>query len=405
MRDAHVPVCDEDKEAPPTMSSEDSKVKRTGRALTALVAAMAALVALAAPASAASGKGEAVIILADHAKGRTLSGQGVKLLAGAPATKADRSLTLPVSAVDPDANAAASADGSLSFKHGKKSVELSGLRFNLSAGTLRGILGGSEVNVFQVAGAAGANAASGAVSLNEGRLRLTADAAKALRQKLGLERALRRDGVGMAWLAAKANPAHAAAQAVASGVTEWGVLASWRAYVLGQQGPPMSKGTIAVEDGATANGNLSEASAFFAFPASGGSYEKGLYGAADKLTLKTQGTVKFAKPFHCIVEIKLAGLELVLDDADSALVVGDYGYDIDEFNGMGCNDKPAVLAPGTKFATLDSSAVSPTYSADGKTVTWSAIPAALTAAAAVPFAPTYKAGQPLDPITITVALG
>lgn len=400
-----MPVCDEDKEAPLKMSSEDSKFKRTGTALTALIAAMVALAALAAPASAASGKGEAVIILADHAKGRTLSGQGVKLLAGAPATKTDHNLSLPVSAVDPGANASASTDGALSFKRGKKSVELSGLRFNLSAGTLHGVLGGSEVDVFKVAGAAAANAAGGAVSLNDGKLYLTADAAKALRQKLGLERALRRDGVGMAWLAAKANPALAAARAVTSGVTEWGVLASWRAYVLGQQGPPMSKGTIAVEDGASANGNLAEASAFFAFPASGGSYEKGLYGAADKLTLTTQGAVKFAKPFHCIIEIKLASLELVLDGANSALVVGDYGYDIDEFNGMGCNDKPAVLAPGTKFATLDLSAVSPAYSADGKTVTWSAIPAALTAAGAVPFAPTYKAGQPLDLITITVGLG
>jgi Htaa len=387
------------------MSSDDSKVKRTGRALTALVAAMAALAVLAAPASAASGKGEAVIVLADHAQGRTLSGQGVKVLAGAPATKVDRNLTLPISAVDPGANATASADGSLSFKRGKESVELSGLRFNLGAGTLRGALGGSEIDVFKVAGTPGANAASGAVSLNEGKLRLTADAAKALQRKLGLERALRRDGVGMAWLAAKANPAHAAAQAVVSGAAEWGVLTSWRAYVLGQQGPSMSKGTIAVEDGATANGNLAEAGSFFAFPASGGSYEKGLYGAADKLTLKTRGTVKFAKPFHCIVEIKLASLELVLDGANSALVVGDYGYDIDEFNGMGCNDKPAVLAPGTKFATLDPSAVSPTYSAAGKTVTWSAIPAALTAAGAVPFAPTYEAGQPLDPITVTVGLG
>ena len=34
----------------------------------------------------------------------------------------------------------------------------------------------------------------------DGKLRLTADAASVLKQKLGLERALRHDGVGMVWL-------------------------------------------------------------------------------------------------------------------------------------------------------------------------------------------------------------
>jgi hypothetical protein len=386
------------------MRFEDLISSQGRRALIALASLALAAVALAAPANAAKAAGKAALLLAEHEQGRTLSGQGVKILAGAPATRAGRALDLPIGEVkfvEPGAIASATGEGSLQFKKGKRAVTLSEISFNVSAGTLSGKLGDTAIDVFKVSGPASAGSSSGSVGVNGAKLTLTADAAKALKQKLDLERALRRDGVGMAWLSAKANPAYASPKAIDSGSANWGVLASWRSYVLGQQGPPMSKGTITVEGGATANGNLSEAGAYFGFPATSGTYTKGLYGAADKLVLKTQGSVTFAKPFHCIIEIKMAEMEVVIDGANSAIVLGDYGYDIDEFNGMGCNDKPAVLAPGTKFATLDLSGASPAYSSNG--VTWTAIPATLTAAGAVPFAPTYKAGQALDPITVAIA--
>lgn len=386
------------------MSSNQSSNGRAGRVLIALVAMIATAGVMAVPAAAA-GQGTAALILAQHDKGRTLSGQGVKILPGLPASQDARTLTLPISNVGPTADASATADGSLSFKRSKRSISLSGIRFNLAAATLSGKLGDEEIAVFRLDGPATADASSGKVALDGNKLRLTAEAATALKQKLGLKRALRRDGIGMAWLAAKANPTHTAAKAISSGSAEWGFLTSWRTYVLGQQGPPMSIGSITVEGGATANGNLTDAGAFFGFPATSGSYEKGLYGAADELVLKTQGSVKFAKPFHCIVEIKLADLEVTIDGAGSSIVVGAYSYDIDKFNGMGCDDQPAVLAPGTKLATLDASGVAPTYSADGKTVTWTAIPATLTAAGSAPFSPTYKEGQPLDPITVTANVG
>lgn len=386
------------------MASKDFRQGRLGRALAALTALVATAI-LAAPAQAVTGKGSAELVLAQHEKGRTLSGQGVNVLPGAPSTKAKNIVSLPISNVDPNAPAAATAEGSLSFKRGKRAVSLTGIRLHLSAGTISGVLGGEQIDVFKFAGGATANASSGAVGLVDGKLRLTQDAAKALQEELDLARALRHDGVGMAWLAAQANPTHEAAKAVTSGVADWGVLASWRSYVLGVQGPPMSKGSISVEGGATANGNLAEAGAFFGFPATGGSFEKGLYGATDKLALNTTGSVKFAKPFHCIIEIKLTDLAVTIDGANSSIVVGDYGYDIDKVVGKACEDQPPVLAPGTKLATLDATGVTPTYSADGKTVTWSAIPGTLTAAGAVPFSPQYKEGQALDPITITVGIG
>ena len=291
------------------MNSNQSSNGRAGRALAALIALAATATALAAPAGAATGQGTAAIVFAEHGKGRTLSGQGVKVLAGLPATKDGRTLSLPISAVDPGASASATGEGSLSFKRGKRSVSLTGLRFNLTAGTLSGKLGEEEVDVFELGAMAAVNPSSGSASLDGGKLRLTADAASELKQKLGLVRALRRDGVGMAWLAAKANPAHEAAKPIVSGSAGWGVLASWRKYVLGNFGPG-SVGTITTAGGATASGTLSEAGAFFGFPATGGSYEKGLYGAADKLVLHTQGSVTFAKPGHCIVEVKLGDLEL-----------------------------------------------------------------------------------------------
>ncbi len=386
------------------MSSNRFKKTRAGWAAIALGTIAAMTGALAAPASAASGQGTAAIVLAEHGNGRTLSGQGVKVLAGAPATKDDRTLELPISSVDPGANAAALSDGWLRFKRGKRGVNLTALRFDLAGGTLSGRLGEQQLDVLRLGAAATANASSGGVTLEGGKLRLTAEAATALKQKLGLPRAPRRDGVGMVWLRAQANPTHEAAKAVVSGGAEWGVLASWRAYVLGQQGPPMSKGSITVEGGTTANGTLSAASGFFGFPATSGSYEKGLYGASDKLVLNTQGSVRFAKPFHCIVEVSVADLELRLDGANSSISL-DADYDVDKPEGMACGPLPPVATDDVAFATLDLSGVAPTYSADGKTVTWTAIPATLTAAGAAAFGTGHKAGLALDPVTISVGIG
>jgi hypothetical protein len=389
------------------MASNDFKQGRLGRVLVAL-AALAGTAILAAPAPAVSGQGTAEIVLAQHAKGRTLSGQGINVLAGAPATKAERTLSLPISNVDPNANASATSEGWLNFKRGKRAVSLTGIRFHLSAGTLSGNLGGEQLDVFKVAGPATANASSGAVGLVAGKLRLTADAASALREELDLAHALRRDGVGMAWLAAQANPTHEAAKVVtsgAAGVADWGMLASFRNYVLSQFGPPSSIGTITVEGGATANGNLKETSSFFGFPSASGTYEKGLYGASDRLSLDTQGAVVFAKPGHCIVEVKLSGLEVELNGASSRIVL-DSNYDVDTPEGKTCLPQPPVSHTDVDFATLDLSAVAPTYANDGKTVTWSAIPATLTAAGSTAFlAKKYPEGQALDPVTITMGIG
>ncbi len=382
------------------MSSNESRRGRLAAVLLGIIATVAMIAA--APAGAVSGQGSAVVSLAQHAKGRTLSGQGVKVLAEAPATQEGRKLTLPISAVDPGAKPSTAADGKFRFKRGSRSVGLSGLRFDLATGTLDGKLGPREVQVFKLGATPSVNGNAGSVGLSEGTLRLTAEAADLLEEKLGLERALVRRGVGMIWLAARANPTRET-KAVASGALDWGFLTSWREYVYKELGPK-TVGSITTEGGATTNGNPAQPGSFFAFPASDGSLEQGLYGASSQLALSTQGSVKFAKPGHCIIEIKLSNIAVRLDGAESSLVA-DLGYDIDKFNGMGCTDMPPVSSPGTTIATLDAGGIEPSYSADGKTATWANIPATLTAAAATPFAPQYKAGQALDPVTITVGLG
>ncbi len=368
--------------------------------LLALGATVALTAALAAPAGAASGQGQAVIVAASHSKGRTLSGQGVKLIAGAGTTGQANKLTLPIAELNPGAQPSAHTGASLTFKKGKEAIALTGIHFNLTTGTLAGKLGEAEIPVFWLGAAPQVNSTSGAIALGEGKLRLTAEAATALRDELGLERALVRKGVGMIWLAAQAFPTHAPAQALASGALDWGFLTSWREYIYKELGPG-SVGSIVTDGGATTTGNPAKAGSFFSFPSAGGTFQKGLYGASDLLALKTQGSVKFAKPGHCIVEIKFSNVAVTLGTNSS--IVANLTYDIDKFNGMGCEDRPPVALPNTTIATLGT--VAPTYSANGKTVTWTGLPATLTAVAATPFAPSYKAGQVLDPASVTVGLG
>lgn len=382
--------------------------------------AVAALAALAMSAVAASGagaagaEGSAALALANHSKGRTLSGQGVKLQAGAPASLAANQLTLPVTALELGAKPAAGLNGGFAFSKGGRTVAVTGIRIDVASGSLVGRVEGSEMPIFRLGAAVSVDVPAGSFSLREGKLRLTPAAAKLLRRKLALKRALVHKGVGMIWVLAQAErpatagraerkPAEPTGKAVAvtAGSLAWGVLASWRSYVYANMGPG-SVGTITLGEGATASGPLQEASSFVELPATGGSYERRVDG--DLLSLRTEGSVTFAKPGHCIVEVRLSELEVKLDGANSALV-SNGKYDIDRVEGGACADEPAVSLPGLRLAELDASAVAPTYSADGRTITWSGIPAKLTEAATSMFGGNYPAGKELDPVTIAVTTG
>lgn len=168
------------------------------------VAAVALLVSPAAALGATSGA--ATIRPAHHDGGRTLSGQGVEILAGTGATAGANAISLPIDTLQAGgATPWAETPAALSFVHGKSSLTLSAIRFEFGAGTLTGLLGGRRLPVFRLGAAVDIDPTTGTVSFT-GNLRLTAAAAKLLRSKLGLERALVDRGVGQVSMIATSPP-------------------------------------------------------------------------------------------------------------------------------------------------------------------------------------------------------
>lgn len=410
------------------MSSIESRKGRLAATLLALGAAIALTAALASPARAesiappiippatptpttfgAAPSSAAVFATASHDKGRTLSGQGVTLLVGNGGTAQGDKLTLPIAHVHFGTQPAAVSAASLTFKKGKASVLFTDVRLNLSAGTIVGKLAGTETSIFRVEGAPQVNATSGVASLSGGKLKLIGTTAKTLQDELALARALNQKGVGQVWLAAQAKPTQVK-RAITSGNIDWDFLTSWREYIYKELGPG-SVGSITTQGGAGIIGEPGKAGSYFVFPYaggtgfSGGSVEDGLFGASSALpSFKTTGSVNFAKPGHCIVEIRFSNLEARINGAGSGLY-GNLNYNVGKPVGKTCEAQPPVSLTGIEIASFNTSGVTPVYSNGGTTITWANVPATLTAAAAPPFSPQYKAGQALDPVTITVGVG
>ncbi|MGD9736462.1 MAG: HtaA domain-containing protein [Solirubrobacterales bacterium] len=384
------------------MSRIQTFKNRTGAAATALAAAALAVAVLASPAAAASASGQAFLRPASHDKGRTLSGQGVKLVAGAGAgTAANGMLTLPLSTLEASGSG---TSASLGFERGKRSVALTEISFDFAKRTLNGSLDGRHLAVFKLGASVDAGATS--ASLQGGKLRLTGAAAGALKQALGLERALVRRAVGMVWLAAQAEQPQVSAPApepvkpvepirpidpvkpdprpVVSGGIGWGFLSSWRSYVL--LSPPA--GSEEVSAGATATGELTNPATTFGFPATGGSYTAAYGTVPAELTLASKGSVDWAKPGHMINEVRLSNLEVEFGPAGSWLIA-------DVSTDFGAPE----ATEDVKFASLDPAAVTPAVAADS--VTWTDVPATLTADGAASFAGFYAAGKELESIDVT----
>ncbi|HEU4461222.1 MAG TPA: HtaA domain-containing protein [Solirubrobacterales bacterium] len=342
----------------------------------------------ASPAWAASVNGSAALKLAQHDKGRTLSGQGGQLVAGA----------LPITELDV-AKATAATSGALSFRKGGREVTFTGIRFDFSAGALSGLLGGQQTTVFKF-GSAQLDPAAGSVRLSEAVLRFTPEAAKVVRDGLDLPRALRHNGVGMLWLGAQQTTSHKidpdppkptpVVRPLVAGSIDWGFKASWRGYVL--TAPPA--GSQEVLEGATATGPLSSPATTYGFPGTGGSLTAVPGGAVDSLSLASEGAVKWAKPGHGINEVRFSDLEIEIG-AGGSWLIGDVKTEIG----------PPAASDDVRIAELDTSATPPVWSEGGDTVTWSEVPATLTEAGAASFSGFYEAGAELDPVTITAELG
>jgi hypothetical protein len=371
-----------------------NRLIETRRAASAVTGAVAcACLLFASSAAAIGGTGSAQVRLAQHDSSRTLSGQGINVVAGTPASKAGNILTLPVSAVHPGASPSVSSDAWLRFKRGKRGIVLSGLRFDLAAGTLNGKLGDAELAVFRLGAEPKVDNSAGTFAVDGGSLRLTAEAATLLKERFGLQRALLRKGIGMIWLAAQANPKPipvAVVRPIVSGAIDWGFKASWRNYVLVT--PPA--GSQEVLDGATATGPLNSPATTYGFPGSGGSITAVPSGAVDALELTSGGVVKWAKPGHGISEVRFSDLEIEIGSGGSWLI-GDVRTEIG----------PPAESEDVRIAELATAAVAPSWSSNGNTLTWSQVPATLTAEGAASFDGFYEAGAELDPVTITAGLG
>jgi hypothetical protein len=148
------------------------------------------------PTAASAFSGYATIRPATHTSGNTLSGQGVRIV-GPPATSGGGVIALTIDSLEVGgAHPWAKTPAPLTFVHGTTSLRLSGIRFDFAKGTLEGSLSGRRLAVFHLGAKIEIEPATLSVSFSGGKLRLTDAAAKLLRTRFGLERALSHRGVG-----------------------------------------------------------------------------------------------------------------------------------------------------------------------------------------------------------------
>jgi hypothetical protein len=159
-------------------------------------AAVTAILSACPTIAAAAFHGYATIRPAVHTSGNTLSGQGVEIV-GPRATTGGGVIALSIDSLDVGGtNPWAKSPAALTFVHGPDSLRLSGIRFDFADRTLEGSLGGRRLAVFRLGTVVDIEPATLSVSFSGGRLRLTDAAARLLRSRFGLERALSHGGVG-----------------------------------------------------------------------------------------------------------------------------------------------------------------------------------------------------------------
>lgn len=172
--------------------------------------------------------------------------------------------------------------------------------------------------------------------------------------------------------AVTAQAAHAAPTAIAEGTVQWGVKASWRAYI-GEAGITVSGGVTRAADGG------------FSWPVTAGSYD------ADSraLELSLGGTVHFTAHDGLLDTTMTNGRLLIGSGA------AEVRYDVRSKT----MDGTWVTLTDAPIALLDAEAVTPQV-ADG-TTSWTAIPTAITREGSEAF--TYGAGTALDALSIRYA--
>lgn len=430
--------------------------KRRRHALVALTTLALSASALSGSAAASAGSGEVVLSLKGGGA-NSLIKQGVKASYSAKAGKTGsakrraqpsapgaQNVILPVRDVELRQAATVQTDGGVTLALRGKKASLTDLTLQIAAKTtaISAKLNGERLVFFRAKGQPQLDGSS--VTLNGAKLSLTAKGASALRTQLGLK-ALAAGRTGTAAVSARLDPIPApaptpaaatpappqkiddgglppladpyAAQcalsvtgrtpgnasgpaptptlsnptAVSGGAIDWGFLQSFRFYVV-----TVSGGTIVPIAPATAP---NQPFSGFSFPSSG-QYALNAAGDSgdDQAVIDGSGEVVLCNSPHGF-RIVLSNPTVTIDGENSRLTV-----DVD-------TNMSGVHTPTQRvdLATLDIADADPFYNEDAQTVTWSKLPAALTAAGSEALALcsespgpcSYEAGDQLEPVTVT----
>lgn len=417
------------------------------RWLATLVLALGAAVLLLGPGHAQAKttvSGNANFTLGTGKAGKALKKQGVKLKKVAPAKLKGKKLTAGVASVA-TGPVKVGLKGGFTFRKGKRAAAAKGLSVAASGKSIsvNGKLAGKKVKLFKGTGKVNWTADGDTkVTIKKGSLKLTPAAAKTLKKKLKLKKKVPAAAYGkLALTATKSTPTPvdpcvadpnaegcqpglkdpylaqcnldatskvtgnlapaaplpnmAGAKALtASPDLAWGFKASFRNYV------QMFNGSLHALDGAGRDG----AGAFdgFTFPFADGTYEANdpADTSDDQAVVNWTGTSVYCNTEHGF-RIVISNPTAVIDGANSRLVA-----DVD-MNMSG----EWIPAQRVDLAKLDLSGTAPFYNKSGSEVTWSGIPAELTAAGRQAFCRPaegdlpeqclYEEGEALDPVTVS----
>ncbi len=249
------------------------------------------------------------------------------------------------------------------------------------SGTLvMGIIhGGQPIPIFRSAKRATVDPVAGSVRLSGSGLKLTARSRQVIHKRFDVH--IEHGAAGTGGLGAQANPVLSPPVALAGGHIDWGMSNDWRQFILGSQGGGASGESLAGTG--VKKFNDFQVEGFYEFPFGSGTFEDGLYGEADRYVLQSTGAMTFAKEGKAWT---FANPQVKFQGATGELFV-DVGS-----------------TPAVPFATLGIGSVTPTLSADGKTISWGAVPVTLTAAGAAAWG-RYKAGEALDPLSFSATFG
>lgn len=404
-------------------------------ALTAIAAAAFFLIAFTADSARAATSGSVVISIP--------SGKAGKVSAIAPA-KVEKRFGKKGAKISASATGGTFGDtygsglqaaGGIKLTNGKRSLQIRGLRLsvNKDLAVVRGnIAGAKNIVVFTAPGTGTFGTDPKSMKFSGGKLVFPGSVAKKVKNRLRLKKAPTgllgslnvkaalldqydaqcgvpvNSVVDTSWTDATALPTLSSPATIsATGSLPWGFKSSFRGYVNGVMigdgsDPARSAKAMQALDGAVETAPDSFG-ASFAFPVSGGEFAKNESAdpADDQAVINTTGTALICNSTH-MFWVSITDPTIVIDGANSRIVA----TISENINGGGMFGAagPWETPQRVDLATLDLSAVTPTYGSG--TVTWSAIPATLSATAS-PFA-TYPQGPgpvALDPVTVTVTTG